>query len=55
MQYLADNQSITVEKFAEIAQLQRKVASRTLVVLVLANVLKIKPNEITDVFVRNEV
>jgi predicted HTH transcriptional regulator len=55
MQYLAFNQSITVEKFAEIAQLQRKVASRTLVVLVLANVLKIKPNEIADVFVRNEI
>ncbi|WP_435352614.1 AlbA family DNA-binding domain-containing protein [Emticicia sp. SJ17W-69] len=51
MKYLADNQQITVETYATIANISRKIASRTLVVLVLANVLKVKPHEIQDYFV----
>jgi predicted HTH transcriptional regulator len=51
MKYLADNQQITVDLFSEIANIPRKVASRTLVVLVLANVLKVQPHEIQDFFV----
>ena len=51
MKYLADNQQITVEIYAEIANISRKIASRTLVVLVLANVLKVQPHEIQDFFV----
>lgn len=51
MKYLADNQQITVETYASIANISRKIASRTLVVLVLANVLKVKPHEIQDYFV----
>jgi predicted HTH transcriptional regulator len=50
MKYLADNQHITVEVYAEIANISRKNASRTLVVLVLANVLKVQPHEIQDYF-----
>ncbi len=51
MKYLADNQQITVETYAEIANISRKIASRTLVVLVLANVLKVLPHEVQDFFV----
>ena len=51
MKYLADNQQITVEIYATIANISRKIASRTLVVLVLANVLKVKPHEVQDFFV----
>ena len=51
MKYLADNQQITVETYATIANISRKIASRTLVVLVLANVLKVQPHEIQDFFV----
>ena len=51
MQYLADNERITVDEFAKISVLSRKVASKTLVILVLSGVLKIQPNEISDFFV----
>lgn len=51
MKYLADNPSITVEIYASIANISRKVASRTLIVLVLANVIKVQPNEVQDFFV----
>ena len=55
MKYLAENESITLDKFAEIAQVTRKVASRTLILLVLANVLKILPEEMQDYFAANAV
>lgn len=50
MKYLADNQQITVETYAIIANISRKIASRTLIVLVLANVLKVQPHEMQDFF-----
>ncbi|MGA0560493.1 helix-turn-helix domain-containing protein [Larkinella sp. VNQ87] len=50
MQHLAHNQSITVDLFANIAQIPRKMASRTLVLLVLANVLQVHPDEVNDRF-----
>jgi predicted HTH transcriptional regulator len=50
MKYLLDNQYITVETFANVANIPRKLASRTLVLLVLANVLKIQPHEMQDLF-----
>jgi predicted HTH transcriptional regulator len=50
MHYLVDNQHITVETFANVANIPRKLASRTLVLLVLANVLKIQPHELQDLF-----
>lgn len=50
MKYLADNQQITVETYATIANISRKIASRTLIVLVLANVLKVQPHEVQDFF-----
>jgi predicted HTH transcriptional regulator len=50
MRYLVDNQHITVETFANVANIPRKLASRTLVLLVLANVLKIQPHELQDLF-----
>ncbi|WP_229359476.1 AlbA family DNA-binding domain-containing protein [Flectobacillus major] len=50
MQYLAENKQITIEKFCEIAHIPQWLASRTMVLLVLANVLKIQPNEMTDCY-----
>ena len=48
MQHLGENDSITVDRFATIAGIPRKIASRTLVLLVLANILDIHPNEMVD-------
>ena len=50
LRYLAENNTITLEIFMEIAKIPRKIASRTLVLLVLANVLKIEPHEVQDLF-----
>ncbi len=43
MRYLEQETCITLKKFTEIAQLTRQAASRTLVHLVKANVLRIEP------------
>lgn len=51
MKYLAENPSITVDMYANIANIPRKVASRTLIVLVLANVIKVQPHEMQDLFI----
>jgi len=48
MQHLVSNPSITVDGFAAIANIPRKMASRTLVLLVLANVLEVHPDEMVD-------
>lgn len=51
MQYLGKHQAITVSQFMEVAHIPRHIASRTLVLLVLAHVLKIQPHETEDRFV----
>ncbi|MFD2521523.1 AlbA family DNA-binding domain-containing protein [Emticicia soli] len=51
MKYLADNKHITVDTYASIANIPRKIASRTLVVLVLANVIRVQPHEVQDFFI----
>jgi predicted HTH transcriptional regulator len=48
MQHLGQHQSITVDLFASMANIPRKIASRTLVLLVLANVLEVHPDEMAD-------
>jgi predicted HTH transcriptional regulator len=48
MAYLSESQKITIEKFSEIAKIPTWLASRTLVLLVLSNVLKIQPDEVMD-------
>ncbi|WP_185155641.1 AlbA family DNA-binding domain-containing protein [Rudanella paleaurantiibacter] len=48
MQHLSQHQTITVDTFASLANVPRKIASRTLVLLVLANVLQVHPNEVVD-------
>jgi hypothetical protein len=53
MQYLEQHHSITLSEFAEFAHLPRFRASQTLVLLVLANVLKVIPREKEDVFMLN--
>lgn len=48
MNHLGQNTHITVDAFAMLANIPRKVASRTLVLLVLANVLDIFPSDVVD-------
>ncbi|MEZ0608631.1 helix-turn-helix domain-containing protein [Fibrella sp. WM1] len=48
MQHLVQHPSITVDSFAMLANIPRKIASRTLVLLVLANVLDIHPSDVMD-------
>ncbi len=48
MQHLGEHNSITVDLFASIAGISRRIASRTLVLLVLANVLMIHPSDVVD-------
>jgi predicted HTH transcriptional regulator len=50
MEYLEKHQRITLSQFTELAQLPRFRASHTLVLLVLANVLRVIPQEKEDVF-----
>lgn len=45
MKYLESNKHITSRQFAELADIPKKSASRTLILLVLTNVLQILPNE----------
>lgn len=53
MEYLENHKQITLSQFTELAQLPRFRASHTLVLLVLANVLRIIPKEKEDVFMLN--
>ncbi len=48
MHHLDENKTITVDLFASMANIPRKIASRTLVLLVLANVLEVHPDEMVD-------
>ncbi len=55
MQHLGEHNSITVDLFASIAGISRRIASRTLVLLVLANVLEIHPSDIVDQYTTRQV
>jgi len=48
MKYLDQNQTITLSEFAKIAGISLKQASKTLVLLVLARVLRVFANEMED-------
>ncbi|WP_229375967.1 AlbA family DNA-binding domain-containing protein [Fibrella aquatilis] len=48
MQHLDKNTHVTVDSFALLANIPRKIASRTLVLLVLANVLDVFPSDVMD-------
>lgn len=50
MKYLDVNQTITLEKYIELTRMKRFYASRKLVLLVLADVLRVTPHEKGDVF-----
>lgn len=50
MQYLDINPAITLKEFIRVSGLKKYYASRKLVLLVLANVLKITPHEKGDLF-----
>jgi predicted HTH transcriptional regulator len=50
MQYLDEHATITLTKFCEVAKIRRYIASRKLVLLVLADVLVVKPDERGDVY-----
>ena len=51
MSYLEENAQITVNQFARLVNESRYRASRTLILLVLANVLRVIPREKEDAFV----
>lgn len=51
MQALAEKEKITVKEFAFLAKLPKFLASKTLVRLVLANVIQIVPQEIEDYYI----
>jgi predicted HTH transcriptional regulator len=55
MQHLGEHNNITVDLFASIAGISRKIASRTLVLLVLANVLEIHPSDVMDQYTTRPV
>lgn len=50
MKYLHENSFITVEKFMQVGKTRRFIASKKLILLVLANVLQINPHEKGDRF-----
>jgi hypothetical protein len=50
MKYLDVHQSITLEKFIELTRVKRFYASKKLVLLVLADVLRVTPHEKGDIF-----
>ncbi len=53
LEYLDEHEAITVSEFMKLANVDRKKASRTLVLLSLSNVLSIKPCEKEDIFILN--
>lgn len=54
VQYLSDHATITVQEFAKLAGINRHLSSRTLVLLVLGNVLQIIPAEGEDHYTMKE-
>jgi len=50
LQYLEQHRSITLDRFCEIAELKKREASNTLIILALANIITITPGEFEDVF-----
>ncbi len=50
MNYLGEHQGITVNEFSKIANIKKYVASKTLVWLVLANILEIEIREDHDIY-----
>lgn len=50
MQLLDEHKSVTVDSYASKVGIPRNMASRTLVMLVLANVLEVHPDEMVDRF-----
>ena len=55
MKALSENQTITLKEYMKIAKLPVFIASKTLVRLVLANVLKVIPQEREDLFAFKDV
>ncbi len=53
MKYLDENKTITLKEFISISRLKRFYASRKLILLVLANVLRIMPHEKGDQYLLN--
>lgn len=55
MQYLDKNPTITLKEFMQLGKLKRFYASRKLILLVLANVLRVTPHEKEDLFSRQPI
>ena len=50
LDYLDKHENITLTEFKKLARLNNYKASKTLIILVLANVLKVEPNEKSDIY-----
>jgi len=55
MNYLEENNFITIDQYALVARLKPYQAARKLILLVLANVLMVVPGEKHDVFGLNKI
>ncbi len=55
MEYLEERGEITLQEFATVARIKKYVASKTLILLVLANLLEIEPREGKDIYRLNGV
>lgn len=53
LQFLQNNNSITLNKFCEIANIPKRKASRTLIIMSLADIIRIIPSETEDIFIAN--
>ena len=51
MEFIDKNGKITVKEYSEIANIKKKDASRTIVLMVLEGVLKVLPHEIEDFYI----
>jgi len=53
LQHLQNNDSVTLNKFCDIARISKRKASNVLVIMVLADIIKIIPSEDEDLFLSN--
>lgn len=51
MKFLDENKKITLQKFTELVKIEQNIASKTLILLTLAGVLEVIPDEVEDIFI----
>ena len=53
LQFLQNNNSITLNQYSEIADISKSKASKTLIIMTLTDVIRIIPSEVEDLFMAN--